>query len=79
MTSASPDRLSTAASRSAIEPNSDPANPFKGIVKSSWYADDRRIVPEGSASNLPPELIGTGLAQECWALWNKAAGKWEWE
>jgi hypothetical protein len=63
----------------AIEPNSDPAKPYKGIVKSSWYADGQPIVPEGSASNLPPELIATGLAQECWALWNEAVRKWEWE
>ncbi len=62
-----------------IEPNDDPDKPYKGVVKSSWYADDRKVVPDARESNLPPELISTGLAQDCWAVWNRAARKWEWE
>jgi hypothetical protein len=62
-----------------IESNNDPDKPYKGIVKSSWYADDVEVLAGARESNLPPELISTGLAQDCWALWNKAARKWEWE
>jgi len=62
-----------------LESNNDPDKPYKGIVKSSWYANDVEVLPGARESNLPPELISTGLAQDCWALWNKAARKWEWE
>ena len=62
-----------------IESNNDPDKPYKGIVKSSWYANDIEVLPGARESNLPPELISTGLAQDCWALWNKTARKWEWE
>lgn len=64
-----------------IEPLSDPEFPFKGVVKSSWYANGEIVRPSanGKDSNLPPELDSNGLAQECWGLWNKAAGKWGWE
>ncbi len=62
-----------------IEPNGEPNKPYKGIVKSSWYADDHKVLPDAGDSNLPPELISTGLAQDCWALWNQATRKWEWE
>lgn len=63
----------------AIEPNSAPDKPYKGVVKSSWYAGGHKVEPTGGDSNLPTELISTGLAQECWALWNQATQKWEWE
>lgn len=62
-----------------IEPNSDPKQPHKGTVKSSWYGNGQDIRPSGKNSNLPVELIGNGLSQDCWALWDKAAGKWGWE
>lgn len=62
-----------------IEPNSDPGQPFKGTVKSSWYADDQIVRPSGRDSNLPMELTATGLAQDCWALWDDATRKWGWE
>jgi hypothetical protein len=52
---------------------------FKGLVKSSWYADGRKIEPAGGKSNLPIELISNGLAQECWALWDDAGKRWTWE
>src|SRR5262245_15524128 len=53
--------------------------PYKGTVKSSWYAGDYKVVPDRYESNLPLELISTGLAQDCWAVWNKTTKKWEWE
>lgn len=62
-----------------IEPNSDAEKPYKGTVRSSWYANDQKIEPAGNQSHLPRDLISTGLAQDCWALWNKNSGKWEWE
>lgn len=63
----------------AIEPGSAPGQPEKGVVKSSWYSDGKIIRPRGADSNLPIELTSTGLAQECWALWNTTAAKWSWE
>lgn len=63
----------------AIAGNDDPAKPYKGVVRSSWYADDRRVMPSGANANLPLELIANGLAQECWAFWDKGAGRWSWE
>jgi hypothetical protein len=62
-----------------IEPNADEAQPYKGIVKSAWYSDGQRVVPTGTRSNLPVELQSNGLSQDCWALWDKAAGRWGWE
>ena len=67
--------------RAVIEPNSDPGSPYRGVVNSSWYSNDQVIRPSsnGRFSNLPSELTANGLAQDCWALWDKAAGKWGWE
>ena len=62
-----------------IEKNDDEAQPYKGTVKSSWYADGQRIEPKGSESNLPFELLSNGVSQDCWALWDQAAGRWGWE
>jgi hypothetical protein len=53
--------------------------PYKGTVKSSWYAGTFKVEPDRYESNLPLELISTGLAQDCWAVWNKTTKKWEWE
>ncbi len=54
-----------------IEPN-DAANadkqPYKGTVKSSWYANDQPIRPAGRSSNLPIELMDKGVSQDCWAF-----------
>lgn len=62
-----------------IEPTSDANQPYKGVVKSSWYANGQIVRPGGRDSNLPLGLDANGLAQECWALWDKAAGKWGWD
>jgi hypothetical protein len=62
-----------------VEPNGDPSLPYKGTITSSWYSDGQVVRPSGRESNLPVELTSNGLAQECWALWNSAAGRWEWE
>ena len=62
-----------------IEPIDDAVKPYKGTVKSSWYADGYNVKPDYRESNLPLELIATGLAQDCWAAWNKDTKKWEWE
>jgi len=62
-----------------VQPNSDPKQPYKGVIKSSWYSNDQIVRPSGRDSNLPVELMANGLSQDCWALWDKAAGKWGWE
>ena len=62
----------------AIEPNNDPAQPYKGTVTSSWYSDGSIVRPRGRESNLPIELIDNGLGQECWALWDAAQNRWGW-
>ena len=62
-----------------IEPGAEPGQPDKGIVRSSWYLDGKMIRPSGVDSNLPLELTSKGLAQDCWALWDKTAGRWGWE
>lgn len=62
-----------------VEPNAAPRQPYKGTVKSSWRANGRLFQPRGRDSNLPLELTSTGLAQDCWALWDKGTRKWSWE
>ena len=62
-----------------IDDTKDAEKPYKGTVKSSWYAGDYKVEPDRLESNLPLELISTGLAQDCWAVWNKTTKKWEWE
>jgi hypothetical protein len=66
---------------SVIEATDDERAPLKGMVKSSWYANDQNIKPSASGrdSNLPVPLTSTGLAQDCWALWNPKTSKWGWE
>ena len=65
-----------------IEPN-DAVNgakqPYKGTVKSSWYANDQLIQPTGRDSHLPVELLDKGLSQDCWAFWEPEAKRWGWE
>lgn len=62
-----------------VEPNDDPAQPFKGTVKSSWLSNGTPVTPLGRESNLPVELISNGLSQDCWALWDPQAKSWGWE
>ena len=62
-----------------VEPNAAPQQPYRGTVKSSWRANGRLFQPRGRDSNLPLELTSTGLAQDCWALWDKVNRKWSWE
>jgi hypothetical protein len=62
-----------------IDPPTDKAAPYKGTVKSSWYANGRHIEPMGTESNLPFELLENGIAQECWALWDETEKRWSWE
>ncbi|MBM3770880.1 MAG: hypothetical protein FJW27_06260 [Acidimicrobiia bacterium] len=62
-----------------IEPNSKPEQPYKGTIKSSWTADGQPVVPKGSESNLPLELMSNGLTQDCWAFWEQGQNRWGWE
>ena len=45
-----------------IDENHDPEHPYRGRIISSWYANDRRIVPSGRDSALPLPLTSNGLA-----------------
>ena len=62
-----------------VEPNEDEAMPYKGTVRSSWYADGQKIEPIATRSTLPFEVSSNGLSQDCWAFWNAAEEKWDWE
>lgn len=62
-----------------VEPSDDPAQPYKGTVKSSWYSDGQLVPPSGRDARLPIELLSNGLSQDCWALWNPATKTWGWE
>jgi hypothetical protein len=66
---------------SDIDDTDDERAPYKGTVRSSWYANDQNIRPSASGrdSNLPVALTSTGLAQECWGLWDPKAKKWGWD
>jgi hypothetical protein len=63
----------------AVEANNDEQQPYKGTIKSSWFADGRKIEPSATDSRLPFELTSNGLSQDCWAFWDAAAQKWDWE
>ena len=62
-----------------VEATDDEAQPYRGTIESSWYADGRKIEPALTESNLPFELTSNGLSQDCWALWDESAGRWGWE
>jgi hypothetical protein len=61
-----------------VEPNDDERQPFKGTVKSSWYADGRLIEPRDSYSDLPSDFLDKGIAQDCYAYWDGDSRKWSW-
>jgi hypothetical protein len=67
----------------AVEPNDDPKTaaqqPYKGVVKSSWYSDGQKVEPSGRESNLPFELLSNGVSQDCWAFWEPSVRRWSWE
>ena len=62
-----------------IESNDDEKQPYKGTVKSSWYANEQPIQPTGRDSNLPIELSDKGVSQDCWAFWEPETKRWGWE
>src|SRR5689334_2734752 len=43
-----------------ITETKDEQKPYKGTVKSSWYAGDFKVVQDRFESNIPLELISTG-------------------
>jgi hypothetical protein len=57
---------------------SDDGRPLEGHVVSAWYRDGELIEPLGSMSMLPNAFLETGLAQECYALWDEASSAWNW-
>ena len=56
----------------------DAEYPYRGNVLSSWYANGEPVVPVGNISNLPPDFLSAGIAQECWGLWSAAESRWTW-
>jgi hypothetical protein len=57
---------------------SDDGRPLEGHVVSSWYRDGELIEMMGSMYTLPNEFFGTGIAQDCYALWDEASNSWDW-
>jgi hypothetical protein len=64
---------------SVIDDYRDNTRPYKGTVKSSWFANGEAVIPKGRESNLPVELLDNGISQDCWALWEKSTKRWGWE
>jgi hypothetical protein len=62
-----------------VENDTDGKTPRKGTVKSSWYVNGEQIRPRGDQADLPLPLLDAGLAQECWAFWDKGTQKWSWK
>jgi hypothetical protein len=63
----------------SIERGADGTTPVKGLVKSSWYVDGEQIRPRGDQSDLPLAFLDQGIAQECWAFWDKSTNQWSWK
>jgi hypothetical protein len=62
-----------------VEPNDDQAMPYKGTVRSSWYANGQKVESSAARATLPFEITSSGLSQDCWAFWAPADEKWDWE
>jgi hypothetical protein len=67
----------------SVETNTDEKNrvtqPYRGIVRSSWYSDGQLVEASGRESHLPIELTDNGLGQDCWAFWDEPTRRWTWE
>ena len=62
----------------AVHPGGADVEPERGDVGSSWYADGVLIEPIGSMSRLPAAFLQSGVAQQCYALWDSEVGAWGW-
>ena len=63
-----------------VEPHDDEAMPYRGIVESSWWLNDRRVLlPSRGFSNLPLWILDEGISEVCWALWETTSGQWGWK
>ena len=62
----------------ALELRDDERVPYEGHVLSSWYRNEELIEPLGSMSGLPDAFLDTGVAQDCYALWDTASNAWDW-
>jgi len=61
-----------------LEPQADDRAPYTGHVISSWYRNGELVEFVGTMSGLPQVYLDTGVAQECYALWDTAANAWDW-
>ncbi len=57
---------------------SSDGRPLEGHVVSSWYRDGELIEPIGTIYTLPEAFFDTGIAQECYALWDADSNRWDW-
>ena len=62
----------------ALEPGPNEQVPYQGHVLSSWHRDGELIEQLGSMSGLPEAFLDTGVAQDCYALWDTASHAWDW-
>ena len=62
----------------ALEPGPNGQGPDQGHVLSSWHRDGELIEQLGSMSGLPEAFLDTGVAQDCYALWDTASHAWGW-
>ena len=60
-----------------LEPRDEPV-PYEGHILSSWYRDGELIEPLSSMSRLPDAFLDSGVAQECYALWDTESNAWDW-
>jgi len=61
-----------------VHPSGPDAEPERGDVVSSWYADGVLVEPVGSMSRLPNVFLESGVAQQCYAFWDSEVEAWGW-
>ena len=52
--------------------------PLEGHITSSWWQDDELVETLGTMSGLPTVIQDSGIAQECYALWDAEQQSWGW-
>ncbi len=63
-----------------VEPHGEEGMPYRGMVESSWWLNDRRVLlPSRSISNLPLWILDEGISEECWGLWEASTEQWGWK
>ncbi|MDP6582277.1 MAG: hypothetical protein QF681_16610 [Vicinamibacterales bacterium] len=55
-----------------------PGGETQGHIVSSWLRDGEEVVFLGTMSAIPRVYLDTGVAHECYAVWDPAASTWGW-